>query len=250
MKIFLTTPSYNHTSAGIDVMHYLMYLLQLNGHRVHTSTSILNHAYPILPIPDTYNSSSYNLHIMPQLFVPGYPIVKPTMRWVLFYPGRCGDQKKYGPYEVCFHWHPKYETASKDASYFHTSELFNLPCLDKTEYEFPQVPRKGDLFFVYKGQNANTHPTTAAEITRKDPAARKDLLKLLRTHETLYTYDRDTRLSIEAHLMGMTVLEWDKEAVSWTPFSPAPEDIKFRDPEKDKLLIPPMLENFKLRSKF
>lgn len=235
MKIYVISPNYRHTSGGIKALHYAIYLLLRLGHEVTTNADTLNPAYELKPKQGIFTPGLYDFAIVPEVtdIYALHILGKPILRWALFYPGRLGGPSFYSANEEVYFWHDRWGKAAIEASHYQRASKWNLGMIDRTEYVFDKVPRKGNLLFVYKGVNEGTHPANCYEITRTVTPTRESLLTLLRSYETLYSYDRNTILLTEAYLMGMKVLQWNYERKEWEGFTPCEDEAKFIDYDKD-----------------
>ncbi len=251
MKIYVWSPNYTHKSAGIEVLHYLMYLLQRNGHEVFTGTNVFNPEFDLKPQYDPNADwgevSQYDFLIYPEVKY-SIEFEKPILRWVLYFPGVLAGPVNYRSNEIVYHWAKEYEMSAINASYQKQSKEFSLPYIKKHEYEFKPVERKGDLLFVYKGKNLHEHPEPVLEITGDVSQTREALLDLLRTHETLWSYDNHSRLNMEAYLMGMSVNVYNYSMGSWKKYVIDKKSVRFIDYAEDEKLIHVLINDFIKRS--
>lgn len=251
MNIYVFTPPYNHKSAGIKMMHYLMYLLQRLGHQVTSNTDTFNSEYDLKPATQMLNKK-YDVLIVPEVTeLAQYRYLDmPIIRWVLYFAGVLGGPKVYQNNETVFHWDKSYEASAIEASLNGTSELFRLPYLDPKEYNFQEVPRTTILYYVYKGINQLKHPSGALEITHESAPTRPILFDMLHQATDLYSYDRHSALNYEAYLSGVHVKLWNYTWNMWEDMPiPPKEDTQYMRPGQDINIVQEMLDNFQRRRK-
>jgi len=244
MHVYVNAPNYVHRIGGIVAMHYLMYLMLRNGHEVHTSTRIFNPEYELIPDTRLFIGKIDQITIVPEISFIDKSITSPVLRWVLYYPGVLAGPKHYGELEEVYHWGPAYEESAAQASFHKRSTEFSLPSLKKEDYVFEEQERAGDLVVVHKGKNVLTHPLDAFEITSKNPKNRMELLQLLRSRNTLYSYDKCTRLVNEAKLSGMSVKLWNYNDKIWEDYILDKKYEVFVDYENDAKRVAWLLEDF------
>ncbi len=193
------TPTYS-ASNGVKVLHLLYKELEKRGYKVYLfSDSPFHSEYNYIEKEEINDDLKNNAVVIYPEAVVGNPLrVKNVVRYVLYYPGLNGGDKKYYQSETIF-------THSPD--FYPNVPVLTLPWLDKTFFYDDKSPKTQDCSFVYKGGKFRDAKETEGllEITLDFPETRKELADLLRTTGTLYSYDNCTALLDEAVLCGAKV---------------------------------------------
>jgi hypothetical protein len=224
MKIMIPAPAYNAGSGGIKVLHALGYLAHCGGHEVCMDTPRLNDAWP----PYSQPLLDFDMLIVPEFMPETLPGI-PTVRWVLYYPGRIG----YGPtlyprHEHVVIFYPEFREAAEAAAPGRKVDEFLLPwcTLPGLDEEGP-VRDMPAAFWVGKGSDALVPPEKAVRISRQWPSNRRDLTYLLRSCLRFYSCDPFTAMNQEAQLCGCQVFVWSAEHNAFMPW---------RDPCAERLM--------------
>ena len=257
VKIYLYSPDYTHKSAGVKVLHYMMYLCALLGHKVKTNASVLREEW-IHPNITTAMSSplSCDCVVAPEIQELAHlPISMPVMRWILFFPGARGGPNVFGLNEICYVY-PFPRNQSEDhqtiapSCYKQEWAEFFLPARDIENYE-STVPRTRDLVFIYKGAKKYgtkcVAPHKRCVVIKKDMfETREQFLNALKKTRTFYSYDDATAALGDAHLCGCECKVFDGENwKDWRPSHPP----RFRSEEADLATVKAVLDDFFARWK-
>lgn len=210
MKLVISSPSYQQSSGGIRVLHYLGYLAKKSGHQVKMTCSSLN------PEWGDYSEeiSNPDITIIPEIDPPSSPSMGVVVRWALYFPGvLCGGPSVYPNHEIVVSYHPAYDQAAKDAATRTPIMTFTLPFCDMMESS-QNIPKElrdvKNVVWYGKGSRTITpYHLSAIEITRNYPESRSELLSLLRNTRRFYSFDLFTALNDEALLCGCEVLVWN-----------------------------------------
>ena len=122
-----------------------------------------------------------------------------VVRYVLYYPGKLGGEKKYNSQELIITF---------SSMYYQNVPVLSIPCLDKNIfYKDDSIKKDIDCYFVYKGGKWKKIEEfkNMVEINKNYPAKRQDLGDLLRRTKTLYSYDDHSLLLDEAIECGCKV---------------------------------------------
>ena len=249
MRIFVVAPDYTHQSGGVEALHYLMYLLQRAGYEVITTAKVFNPRYDLKPAYRSLPVKSDDMIIAPEVnFLDSiYHLELPVLRWVLYFVGVHDGPAEYPECEIVYHYQKNFKETAVKAAFNRKSREFFLPHLLKEDFELKDeiVRGEGDLYFVHKGTNMKTHPRSAVEINRENTATRQQYLRLLREYKTLYCYDRNTFLLVEAHVSGMNVLQWDYDNNRWETFVLCCDE--FRNYRRDTRAAKRLINDFKFQ---
>jgi hypothetical protein len=199
------TPAYS-VSNGVKVLHMLYKELEKRGYNVYL--------YSCQPYQEGYNyieevsdEQKENAVVIYPEAVTGNPLkIKNVARYVLYYPGLNGGEKKFHQSEALFTHLPMF---------YPNIPVFTWPWLNEELFYDENLPKTQDCSFVYKGGKFRDAKETEGllEINLDFPATRKELADLLRTTGTLYSYDNCTAILEEATLCGAKVKIITKEGV-------------------------------------
>ena len=186
------------SSNGVRVLHILSEQLIKKGYNAYLyAGEPHNTKYNyITEITDDLRKNA--IIIYPEV-VKGNPLkFQNVVRFVLFYPGKLGGNKKYHKSETLF-------TYLKD--FYPTAPVLTVPGIDQSLFYNDNSPKTQDCYFVYKGGKSRNAQETEGlvEINMKYPETRQELANLLRTTGTLYSYDNNTAMLDEASLCGANV---------------------------------------------
>ena len=207
MNINIITPHYSGSCGGIRVLHYLGYLGHTLGHRVKMSCNYIN------PQWGNYSrdSDKYNLRVLPEIYPVTFKDGINTVRWALYFPGALENgPTKYPDYEYVVSYHDNYKEACQKATNQKVVKTFFLPYLDMIGIN-DELPRehKG---VVWYGKAPNITPSEIIGypvITREWPTPRFELIHLLKSTFTLYSFDAHTAMNSEALMCGCNVMLWN-----------------------------------------
>jgi hypothetical protein len=148
----------------------------------------------------------------------GNPVgAKNVVRWLLNLPGVCGGDGQYKDTDLVVSYLPQFDHPMTRAHLF-------VPNWDPAMLRDLGLPRKGSLVWVHKGGWKPRIPLEGLEITHQSGLSKKQLVHLLQTSETLYSYDDCTALALEAHLCGCKVKLVNADG-SITPYPLGLEDL-------------------------
>ena len=197
-EYIIWTPPYCG-SAGVRALYKLADSLRMHGQSVklwswgETRQAGFDYADSITPA-----MQEEDIVVYPEI-VSGNPLqIRNVVRWILFYPGVLGGEKTYHPSEKLFTWCDRY--------YQGVPRLF-ADVIDRTLFHDAGLPRTQDCTFVYKGGKWRDVPELdgLTEITMQWPKTREELVHLLQTTGTLYSWDGNSSLLDEAYYCGASV---------------------------------------------
>lgn len=206
----IMAPPYRHTSGGVRALYELRRYLEDRGY--------------VAEIVQSGNAPSDTIVIYPET-VSGNPMNGRTVvRWVLYFPGVLGGDKKYDPREIIFTYTPVFYPDAK---------VLNIP-ITEDFFRDQGLPREGGCFWVGKGKDVPKIPETdgLTEITIDRPLSRKELAQLFNEKEIFYSYDPCTALVLEARCCGCKVVVIPEE----TPIPSPKESIKAFDGQLDDFI--------------
>lgn len=190
------TPPYNPTSGGIKVMWGLYGWLLSKGQTVYVNAQYDNNDFVAI-YPEIYRGNPAN--------------AKHVVRYILQKPGMMGSilptgQFQSGPVEFdkndkIYVFSRMYDTWGVDDDHV----LF-LPIINTYLFKDQKKKRTMKAFYVGKGNNLNTHPAGAFEITREFASDQQALADLLNKCQALYCYDPATAMTEIARLCGCRVV--------------------------------------------
>lgn len=191
------TPAWQ-ASCGVKVLHFLAKELEKNGYNVYLY-SPKPHLSEYKYVSEISDNMRKNAIIVYPETVYGNPLNFDTVvRWILYYPGKNGGQKKYNRNEILFTY--------SDEFYKNANVLF-MPHLDENLFYDDNSPKKQNCVFVYKGGKWKDVKEVEGllEINMSYPETRDELATLLRTTDILYSYDDFSALLDEADCCGCKV---------------------------------------------
>jgi hypothetical protein len=190
MNWFIFTPAYRYNCAGIRVLHRLCHKLNELGEKAFISTpvaeGIWNTPFKEQPGPD-------DIVIYPEI-THGNPLkVKHVVRYVLYYPGVNGGEKKYDNSEMVIYFDEKYRICP--------GAVIRISTFNEKGFYDSGKNKTLELVFVGKGnRHSAPWPMSAIEITSNWPRSRDETIDLLRQAKYVYSYDLNTSILIEAYL--------------------------------------------------
>jgi hypothetical protein len=185
---------YSYDSAGPMALHRLCHELNEAGQKAYigkgwATNPVWNAPLWDGPLPDDW------IAVYPEI-VRGNPWNAPRVaRWALNVPGLLGGDKVYDPTEMVFAW---------DRRFLDGVPLLQVPNYDLGLYHDRHEPRAGELYYVGKGAQGETHGASPITLEmRRDPRAMADVLN----HATLLrSFDPASGMNSLAMLSGCPVL--------------------------------------------
>lgn len=209
MDICITSPDYDPSSGGIRVLHYFGYLCHRAGHRVRMSCSGLNTDWGLYSDSQLRN---YDFVMLPEIYQP--ISFKNVVRWVLYFPGKiCNGPTTYPDNEMVVSYCHEYDESAKIAANGRDIVTFYLPYSNMDGAHSDIKKNIEGVVWYGKGRPKTIPPEVEGlpVITRSWPMPRANLLMLLNTSKTFYSFDRHTSLNNEALICGCDVQLWDGE---------------------------------------
>lgn len=199
-KYIIYAPIYNHRSNGIKVLYKLSEELNKRGYDayMYAAHDPKDERYKYIEADKITEKEKENDIIIYPETVSGNPLeFQNVVRWILYYPGIIGGDKKYSDYETLF-------TFSK--KYYDTNVLY-VPTIDLDIFRDNGTKKTIDSVFVHKGGKWKDIPELEhlPTITSAWPENKEDLIGLLQKTNILYSYDDCTSLLDEAVLCGCKV---------------------------------------------
>jgi len=185
-------------SNGVKTLYFLSKELEKKGYNAYLYTNNQDNTNFKYIDKITLDMRENAIVIYPEIVV-GNPLrFRNVVRYVLYYPGKNGGSPEYDKSELIF---------AHRKEFYPTKNLLFVPWLDSTLFYDNNSPKTQDCYFVYKSGKWKEIPEfkDMTEITITYPKKRKDLANLLRTTETLYSYDSCSALLDEAQLCGCKV---------------------------------------------
>jgi len=185
MRFIILSPPYENGNGGVRALYDLQKWLIRFG----KDAIVVNNIFPLEPD---------DVAIYPEIIV-GNPFnAQRVVRYLLNTPGKIGGDGIYGENDLLVAWSPN-ESRYSDGFWLMLPYL--NPVFINHEYE-----RTIDCFWVHKGRNTQ-HPCTSdcIEITKSWPPTKAELAALLNKTRTLYSYDDNTALAVEAKACGCIV---------------------------------------------
>lgn len=136
--------------------------------------------------------------IYPEIVV-GNPFnIRNVVRYVLYYPGVIGGAAEYHHSEFII---------THESQFYPGAFKLTIPWIDKNMFYDDNSPKTQNCYFVYKKGKFRDVPEIegAVEININYPKTKPELVQLLRTTDTLYSYDDSSSLLTEASLCGAKV---------------------------------------------
>jgi hypothetical protein len=189
-RYVIVAPPYEHNSAGIRVLYELQKWLVRAGYDAVVCTWF--QGYPVGGFSD-------DIVIYPEVAPGNLLQARKVVRYIMNTPGKLGHgEKTYAANELLVAY-------NQDLAPFADGLVLQVP---STEAFFHScgVTRYRDAVYVGKGRDLGRHPSNCVEITKYFPKTRPALADLLRTVNTLYSYDDFTMLAYEAQLCGCKVV--------------------------------------------
>jgi hypothetical protein len=205
------SPPYDHSSAGIKVLHRLAVELQKRGENVFINTVIQNKKWPIVPYFDKVDIEKKEpilqnaIAIYPDIIHDNNFNAKTVVRWMLNIPEYSGG--------------PPIDTYPKTDIFYTYSRLFNTrlglpddrvllcPSIDLSVFYDMHIPRSGRLVYRGKGQQPDNpllaqYPSLGGKESFKGDDGQNRLRERLNKTEMLYVYDNATAITDIARLCG------------------------------------------------
>lgn len=185
-------------STGVKILYLLYTHLSIRGERVSLIDTGLR--LPGFNYTDNFTDEiKKNAIVIYPEIVTGNPLnIKNVVRYVLNYPGLLGGNKGYHPSEfIITHAPIFYPGAFK----------LTIPWLDRNIFYDDNSKKTQNCCFVYKKGRFREVPEAegSVEINMSYPSTKKELADLLRTTDTLYSFDDCSSLLDEAILCGAKV---------------------------------------------
>jgi O-antigen biosynthesis protein len=200
MNWFIVSPPYRHTSAGIRVMHRLCHKLNALGENAYISTPKIEGTWNT---PFKKSPEIDDIVVYPEITCSNPLNAKYVVRYVLYYPGFNGGDKKYNNSELVIYYDEKYRIGPGPV-------IWISPVNEEMFYNTGEK-KTIDLVFIGKGDRSSAPwPMSAIEITSNWPKSRYETIELIRKAKAIYSYDIHTSVLIEAYLC---------EARIWTPIN-------------------------------
>lgn len=220
MKNYVVIAPPYSKSAGVRALYALSDLLEARGFQApvlcHEECSG-HHCISSF----TREMQKEDIAIYPEI-VWGNPLqFRHVVRYVLYFPGRLGGMQHFSSDEYVVTW---------DKAYLKGVPELTLPLLDRKLFYDAGLPRTHDAIYEHKfcGAKRALNIPEAVHITMHYPERKQDLVSLLQTTRTLYSYDHNSLLNNEAAACGARVkLVTDEGLVDYEPVLNFDED-KFR----------------------
>lgn len=211
------TPSYTTASAGVEVMHKLIHMLNEAGENAGAvinsregETIRLNPAYnygkpmidpDVIVVPDVF----------PEIPKSRFPNAT-TVRYCLYYPGGHGSGPTEYKEDVIFTYNN-----IKGEPYYPGAPEFHINTINRQLFCPGDRDRQGEAVYIGKGKPPESYLLDSHKfiLTRGEPTIQHNLASILKTVYALRTFDRDTRLIEEAQACGTLVYRWDYDSGWW-----------------------------------
>jgi len=233
MKFTLFAPNFVHYSAGVRALYLLGEMLVDLGHEVDAVN------YQDIPFKDKppvgcrmrfIDSKDIQKSVC---IVPEVLDIKcnlPLMRWCLNHPGLLGGPKCYSENELVFYYSDEYAESAKAAA---IDGVAHELCIGTIEPLTNQgKPRLYDCFYEGKGQSDSSHGLDALRVSRWHPPTRVELFSMLDRCENFYSYDDNSAISLEAHMLGCNT--YTRKNAEWKEFTPDRGERFIANPERDR----------------
>jgi hypothetical protein len=188
MDIEILTPSYQPTSGGIRVLHYLGNCLTLAGFKVKMRCDFLNPEWGAYS--QEIDLTKNHISILPEI----YPItfdhpLKKIVRWALYFPSiLCNGPSEFPKHEYVVSYADEYKDACEIAASKKCS-VFYLPYVDMCGLEDVILRKNKGAIWYGKGFGIKTPEIEGLpEITRDWPIPKKNLIHFLKSIDILYSY--------------------------------------------------------------
>lgn len=183
MRFIIYAPAWHHRSAGLKVLYNLQKELILRGYDCIY--------YPIeSKLTAMQEVTADDIVIYPEIIF-GNPLeAKHIMRYVLYYPSF-----EFSQTEKIYTYLPKY---------YLTKNQLTIPCIESCFID-NNSEKKHNCIWIYKGFNKKKIDLEGIEITPYFPTTKKELIKLLQECDTLFSYDENSLLCLEAQKCGAKV---------------------------------------------
>lgn len=186
MDYTVWAPAYSHASGGVRALYELC-------------DRICESEYSAYPrkeyIPGT-------IAVYPEVIRGNLFKAAKVVRWALNAPGYLGGEDRYDPNELLFTWDKRFVDLPSD-------RILKVDIIDSRFYDYGK-DRSGDCFWIGKGRVKGYIPGREVEgmeeITPSYPSKREDLVDMLNSKVTLFSYDDCTALNLEALLCGCKVV--------------------------------------------
>lgn len=190
-------------SNGIRVLYLLANRLRDMGYNVYlyndVSLANVSYAYGFKCINKITNRLRKRaIFVYPEVIVGNPLMAYKVVRYVLYYPGVNGGEKKYHDSELIFTYVPEFYPGAR---------VLTVPHLDEKLFYDDFSVRTQDCYFVHKKGKFRDAPETHGllEINMSYPDTREKLADLLRTTRILYSYDDCSAILDEAFVCGVDV---------------------------------------------
>ncbi len=205
----IAAPPYSK-SAGVRALYALSDLLETRGFQAPVlchEACTEHHCISSF----TREMQEEDIVIYPEI-VRGNPLrFRRVVRYVLYFPGRLGGTRCFDDNEYVVTW---------DKEYIKGVPELTLPLLDRTLFYDAGLPRTHDAIYEHKscGEKRALDIPKGVHITMHYPERKQDLVFLLQTTRTLYSYDHNSLLNNEAAACGARVkLVTDEGIVDYEP---------------------------------
>jgi len=210
---YIVAPAFKQTSAGVRALHYLCHLLNESGHEAYVSASPENcskHLRTPQLTPEVMQEHKASgvtpIAVYPEV-VKGNPLgLNAVVRWVLNIPGHLGGDDSYPESDLIFH----YSNIILDGI---ISDRLDMPLVDQRIFNEGNGENHRKGFCYYAGKYLHFQHKIAPEVlenpegislTLNIPRSHQEIAEILRTTETLYTYEC-SMLIFEALACGCAV---------------------------------------------
>jgi hypothetical protein len=200
LKFLIYSPPYKNSSAGIRVLYKLNDMLNALGHQSSISNNL------------SATVDSETIAIYPEIVI-GNPFnAKRVVRYLLNHPTKLGGNGKYGKDDILVTYDTRWLP-------YADNQLLIIPVIE--DFFTYICGHRCNQSCVYVGKGVNTNaPCTkdSIEITPTFPSNREDLASMLKHTHTLYSYDDNSMILIEAGLAGCEVFTIkNNEPVKYVP---------------------------------
>jgi hypothetical protein len=148
----------------------------------------------------------------------------------LNHPGLLSGPKCYQENEVVFYYSDEYEASAKAAA---IDGVAHELCIGTIEPLTNQGKKRVyDCWFEGKGQSDSSHGLDALRVTRQYPPTRVELFSMLDRCDNFYSYDDNSALNLEAHMLGCNT--YIRQNAEWKEYTPDRGHRFIANPERDR----------------
>jgi hypothetical protein len=162
----------------------------------------------------------------------------PILRWCLNHPGLLSGPKCYGHNEFVAYYSDEYAESAKAAAIDGVAHELCIGTIEPLRDN--GKPRIFDCWYSGKGQSDSSHGLDALKITRHWPETRVELFSVLDRCENFYSYDDNSALNLEAHMLGC--LTYIRKNCEWKEFTPDRGERFIANPERDRANVARIVE--------